>query len=289
MEEKIMMKRNLRLFVVFGLMGACGFDNGQQSHLKDEIRPCEKKIYGTVDDRSLKEISGIDASRIYPGTYYVHNDSGDGAYLYRIDKDAKVLSKKKIRGAESVDWEDLSVGPCPDGSCVYIADFGNNNHQRDVFDIYRVPENSDRGERFRFRYPDSERHNAEAFAINPKDGSMFVIRKTRQDTNTLFKFPSLRSDVMTLKKVCDFTHIGDQRVTGADIHHDGSSMLIRTYDWVYEFRNREGKTICDSVVRKMKHYEPQGEAIAYKNNSNDFVTVSEKRGQPLYKFSCSGK
>ena len=37
------------------------------------------------DDDRLVEISGITWSRRHPGTYWVHNDSGGGPYLYAID------------------------------------------------------------------------------------------------------------------------------------------------------------------------------------------------------------
>ena len=276
-----------RLIIAVGaLLVSCGVEDRTHSIKEAEINACTKKVYGFVEDRELKEISGIDASWLFPDSFYVHNDSGDKANLYRIDKEAKVVEKKRIKGADAVDWEDLSVGPCPFGSCVYIADLGNNGNYRDIFDLYMVAENSDRSKRYKFRYPDSQRYNAEAFSVNPKDGEMFVIRKTRSNANALYKFPPLSDSVMTLQKVCEFTKIGNQYVTGADIHHGGRSILIRTYDWVYEFRKWEGRTLCDTIVRKMKHHEPQGEAIAYKKNSNDFVTISEKRGQPLYKFSC---
>ncbi len=46
-------------------------------------------------------------------------------------------------GASCVDYEDISIGPGPNGSSyphLYIGDVGNNGMDRDTLQIYRFPE-----------------------------------------------------------------------------------------------------------------------------------------------------
>ena len=40
------------------------------------------------------------------------------------------------------DWEAVAVGACPGGSCIYIADIGDNEAERKRITIHRVPEPS---------------------------------------------------------------------------------------------------------------------------------------------------
>lgn len=56
----------------------------------------------------LREVSGIVASRTRPGSFWVHNDSGDSARLFRIDRRAQVEAEVAVVGARAFDWEDIA-------------------------------------------------------------------------------------------------------------------------------------------------------------------------------------
>ena len=45
-----------------------------------------------------------------------------------------------ITGARVEDWEALASAPCGKGSCLYVADIGDNDGKRSDITIYRVPE-----------------------------------------------------------------------------------------------------------------------------------------------------
>ena len=48
-----------------------------------------------------------------------------------------------VPGADAIDWEDISLGPCPKSiasTCVYLADTGDNLEFRPFVTIYAVPE-----------------------------------------------------------------------------------------------------------------------------------------------------
>lgn len=249
--------------------------------------PCQRTVAGTVDNPDLLEISGLDVSLNNDNNLYVHNDSGDGPTVYQIDAKGQFVREYSIAG-EAVDWEDISIGPCDGSSCIHIADFGNNDADRSTFQIYRIKEGETNPVVINFRYPDGGAYNAETLAISPKDSSMYVIRKTTEIENTLYRFPDNPVGDVDLIKVCDFTDIGAERVTGGDIHYSGEKILIRTNENIYEYYAKDLKdgTVCGNRIRKLPHAEPQGEAVAYLNDSHSFYSVSEAANPPLYLFTC---
>jgi hypothetical protein len=66
----------------------------------------------------LEELSGLVASRSKPGIYWAHNDSGDLPRFMAMQLDGTVVQTFTVAGATHVDWEDVGLGPCPEGTCV---------------------------------------------------------------------------------------------------------------------------------------------------------------------------
>jgi hypothetical protein len=89
----------------------------------------------------LPEASGVAVSRRSPGRLGAHNDSGD-AVLLALDTRGSVTGRVRVSGVKVEDWEAVAVGPCPAGSCIYIADIGDNEAERKRITIYRVSEPS---------------------------------------------------------------------------------------------------------------------------------------------------
>jgi hypothetical protein len=75
------------------------------------------------------EASGIVLSRRTPGIIWSHNDSGEPV-VFAFDTSGKPRGRVQVTGASVDDWEDLAVGPCGQGSCLFIADIGDNNRGR---------------------------------------------------------------------------------------------------------------------------------------------------------------
>ena len=90
----------------------------------------------------LPEGSGLAASRRTPGRFWSHNDSGDPV-LFALDNDGRVVGRVRMSGAAVEDWEAIAVGACPSGSCIYVADIGDNDAERNQITVYRIPEPSD--------------------------------------------------------------------------------------------------------------------------------------------------
>src|ERR1700749_359141 len=64
-----------------------------------------------------KEVSGIVASRQWPGIFWVQNDSGDEPRIYPVDRHGRLKKSARIADAPGVliggvinsDWEDIAV------------------------------------------------------------------------------------------------------------------------------------------------------------------------------------
>ena len=127
--------------------------------------PCQ------VDGRAtpmpdLPEASGIAISRQVPGRLWTHNDSGQ-ATLFALDGRGAVTARVRVTGASVDDWEAVAVGPCPGGSCLFVADIGDNGAKRKSVTVYRVAEPAANetsvavAEAIEMTYPDGA-HDAEA-------------------------------------------------------------------------------------------------------------------------------
>ena len=138
----------------------------------------------TLKDKSISESSGLAASRLTPGAYWTHNDSGDGPFVYAFNTRGDSLGVFRVAGAQARDWEDMGVGPGPQAgkSYLYLGDIGDNNKVREEIVVYRAPEpalttatrkltkarpgTTEPAEAIRLRYPDGA-HDAETLLVHP--------------------------------------------------------------------------------------------------------------------------
>lgn len=295
-----------------GIAAADGAGNTADTSSGDFCSSC------TLDGAGAKialpadsELSGIAASAVHEGVFYVHNDSGDSARFFAIDSSGTLLSTLSIDGATANDWEDIDVGPCEstsDGSpvtstatCVYLADIGDNNLADDTHVIYRVPEPASFPEAsahvvadaLPFSYPDGP-HNAETFLVDPRSGRLAVITKASSTPSGIYLFPPsvTPGQKVTLTRVGSVTipSGGSPLVTGGDIAPDRHGILLRTYSNLWFFAAADGedlstilaRTPCPTAVAN----EVQGEAVGWLRSGDGYVTVSE--GVPTLRTShCS--
>jgi hypothetical protein len=194
-------------------------------------------VGNTVRLRDLPEASGVAASRRTPGLFWAHNDSGD-PLIFGLDSEGAIKSRVRVTGASVDDWEDIATGPCTQGSCLYIADIGDNNGTRKSITLYRVAEPApgdaatSRVEAFEAAYPDGP-HDAEALFIRG-DSDVFVITKGDPGPVALYRFPRPLASGTTSR----LERIGEvvagpkieakDRPTAADLSHDGQWVVVRT-------------------------------------------------------------
>ena len=261
---------------------------------------------GRIADRGLKEISGLAVSRKNPGVLWVHNDSGDGPFLYALSTAGALLGRLELKGARAVDWEDLALGPCDAGDCLYVGDIGDNKAMRKSVAVYRLVEPAvqaatpfgemvvDSVTRFDLVYPKGPR-NAESLAVHP-NGTVYLLTKKRSTTATLFAFSTAASDRPIRLQPVGNVKIAQglsRKITGMDIHPDGRRLLLRTYSNVLERRLEPGDAftqIAQSPERLVPSAtEPKGEAVGYDPVHGGYYQISEGTRPTVYCVGCATK
>src|SRR5690606_1939925 len=202
---------------------------------------CEPGEHTGLLSDDLAESSGVAASRAYPGVYWTHNDSGSEPVIFAIDSTGAILARVRVEGATNVDWEDVALGPCPAGDCLYVADTGDNQERRDHAVIYRIPEPAPRdgrsapAERFPFRFPDRPQDAEALFILPDPEPTAYIVTKGRAGPVTVYRYPPPFDPdrIVELEPVQTFDPgpmpLGRQ-VTGADATPDGRWVAIRSYD-----------------------------------------------------------
>lgn len=249
----------------------------------------EITVAGELNDPELDELSGLAASRRHPGSFWAHNDSGDTARLFLIDDRGRVQRSPTIPDAENVDWEDMAVGPGPDGQPhLFIGDIGQNVSLREPAIVYRIAESdTDDVDQLDLYYPDGPA-DAETLMVDPDTGELVVITKSLDGRSRILTADQADSPItMTEAGAVTFTDPGPVEgsllpgtmLTGGDIAPDGSFIVLRTYKEVLIYPREPGwsiaKTLQQEPCRRTVENEPQGEAVAVTLDSAAIVTISE--------------
>jgi hypothetical protein len=270
-------------------------------------------LQATFQSPRLVESSGVAVSRAYRDVLWTHNDSGDRPYLYATDLRGTDRGALLVPGAQAIDWEDMSLGPCPVAfpllprpprsnapACIYLADTGDNMEFRPFVTIYAIPEPapperaSDTSGTTRapavlqVRYPDGS-HDVEAVYVSPRDTALYLLSKgaTRGNAIRLYRvdrsawrLPDTTSDIVvaTLVQTLDIRpHAESGRlVTAGAIRPDGRLVAIRTYTEIYLFYPGIGGRLMPARERpcNIAGLEIGGEAIDFLDDST-FVLTSE--------------
>jgi hypothetical protein len=236
---------------------------------------------GVFEDPRLGESSGVAASRALPGILWTVNDSGNDPVLFATDTLGTDLGAFDVSGASNLDWEDAAVGPCGDGSCVYIADTGDNAEVRAEVAIHRVREpvpgprargTTAAGEALRVRYPDAP-HDVEAMYVDAA-GDVYLVTKGRTGGVLHFRVrgsswgstePVIAEPMGTLP--LDPGLSLSDRITGAALSPDGGIAVVRSYRRLHFFSvggdGRLQPLGSPPVACSVAGLEPQGEAVTW--------------------------
>jgi hypothetical protein len=212
----------------------------------------------------MPEASGIAVSRRTPNLYWMVNDSGRPR-LFAVDENGQVRGRVDIAGAELTDWEDVSTSRCGDGTCLYIADIGDNGARRRSVKLYRMPEpaaheKTRQADAMNVQYPDGP-HDAEAMFVLPDD-NIYVISK---------EFPSVMyragrfvaGGAVAMERMMALPL---HNVTDAEASPDGSWIAVRTKEEAAFYRTGDllrGDIEHATTVMLAEFDEPQGEGITF--------------------------
>jgi hypothetical protein len=273
--------------------------------------PDEPAPIGRIEETELNEISGVVESRANPGIFYVHNDSGDSARFFAIDRRGTLLAELELSSVPLlIDAEDIAIGPAPNGaSYIYVGDTGNNfasmglGIPRRKAVLYRVleprvtladrnRESSEDAFPIVFSFPAGAR-DIEAFFVDPLGGDLYLIGKQKDGHSTIFSASAatlaagggqleVTGELLFGRRALP----GSPLPTSASISGDGRAILVRSYSSVFLFRRDPGESVLTALLRAPRQLpsppEQQGEAIGFADGDAAFVTISEGVKPAIY-------
>ena len=263
----------------------------------------EPRLQAQLQVSELDALSGLASSRKNPGILFAHNDHNRPT-IFALDLQGKLHARIGLENAPASDIEDIAVGPCPSGQCVYLADIGDNASTRSEYALLRIAEPSVPSsagnnpmsvafERFRFNYEDGS-HNAEGFMVAPSGALYVVTKRAEGGSSAVYRLP----DTLSASAVNRATKLaelpipasGGMAASAAAAHPCGLGFLVRTYDRVYEFRIASGAAfetafkVIPNVVAMPP--EPQSEGIDYLADGRGFISSGEGASAPIYQTNC---
>ena len=243
-----------------------------------------------LEQEELSEISGMVHSSLYPGKFWIHNDSGDDPLLYLLDESGTIIRRFYLKGTAHLDWEDIAIAPAVTGKAgtLYIGDIGDNLAVRNYISIYKLiepgPESPDtltNITEFRFVYPDGAR-DAETLLCDPQTGLLYLLSK-REARNRLYQIPLDSEDPGSVKSLIFLRELPVTISTAGDISPDGTEILIRNYFRAYYWYRPPATDFIRAFLSNPRllniQPEPQGEAIGWKYDQTGFYTLSERPGE----------
>jgi len=246
-----------------------------------------------------KEISGLVASRQWPGVFWAHNDSGDETRIYPVGRDGRLRVSARtadapgvlVAGVANSDWEAIAVDA---SGHVIIGDVGNNsNGRRDLALHYVVEPEPTVGfttvlRSVFFRYPEQtawpaprDDFNYDCEGIFTRGDVVYLVTKRRSDTLTrLYRLDAPQAGVVnTLTALGTFDVRG--RATAADATPDGRRLAVLTYDaiWLFEAKTPGGDDWFEGSVCWLPFTgAPGAEAICFDGPDTLLIGAEERNG-----------
>jgi len=263
-------------------------------------------IVGKIASKEITESSGLVVSQCQENVLWTHNDSGDGPYVFAMDRTGTHLGTWKVTNAENLDWEDIATYKDESGKCfIYIGEIGNSrNNQLTEHIIYRFAEptikETDRDTSrknaaatepatvLKFSYPD-RRRNAEVLMAEPKSGSLYIVTKEPSEPAAVYKLkPEFGAEKQVAVKVAEITvpAVPFGMLTGGSISSDGKRLLLCDYFAAYEFALTNTADSFDEIWKQKPiatglGRRKQGESIAYSADGNSIFATSEGKNSPI--------
>lgn len=255
---------------------------------------------------SLDECSGIVTDS--KGNLWVHNDSGNGPFIFKLDTTGNVLAFKKIVLASNFDWEDVAID---NNDNLYIGDIGNNDNNRKKLIIYKVNLN-DTSSRLSassitFEYEDQQEFppslsemNFDAESLIYLNDSLYIFSKNRTEPFDgrvkVYVLPSKEGHYKA--RLIDTLNLGDESggmmdnwITGATISSDNRHIILLSHSKLWILSCFEGNKFSSAKITKVNlDTFSQKEGITFYRDKELFITDENFRnliGGNLYRVSLN--
>jgi hypothetical protein len=247
-----------------------------------------------LENKNIRESSGLAASRRHAGMFWTHNDSGDDPRVFAFDASGKHLGTAKLQGAKAIDWEDMGTFTLEGKHYLFVADTGDNDLRRTSRTIYwgLEPENPKKdiaAAAIPFRFEDGP-HDCEAVAYDPARREFILIEKRLATTSRVYIMPWTPGAPGETAVARAIGTIPVLFVTGMGISPDGLRAVVATGSNGYQLTRRPDEDWSRAMARPGHPLKlpvrRQGESICFGLDGVTLYLTSEKRPCPL--FSITG-
>ena len=259
---------------------------------------------GTMKKKTMKEISGLAASRQTPGYLWAHGDenTGDNRKIIAIQPDGTLAMTVNLTppNTDRDDWEDIATGIYDGKNYVFIGAIGDNDLAfNDQYYIYYFEEPAISSgtqnvtvNTIRFGYPDNMAHNTETLMYDNVE-QMFYIADKVDGVCHLYKLPfstTYGTGVQRLTEVCALGNGSKFKLAnGGDITPDGHWMAIKNEEYILLWERQGAESLSATAQRNPMQVmayqkEEQGESLAWLNDSLFYTTSDSKKDTPIYQY-----
>jgi hypothetical protein len=292
-----------------GFLSSCSHasPSGRYVVNSSELSPDYEKpvAIGRIESADVMESSGLASSLCQSNVLWTHNDSGDDAFIFAMDRKGKHLGTWRVANARNADWEDMASYKDSAGGCyLYIGDIGNNKGERAEQRVYRVKEpvvsidgassskknplETEPGDALVFKYPDAP-HDAETLMVQPQAGDIYVLTKRVDGPSGVYKIkPQFGSgSTIQAERVAELSlpAVPNGLLTGGAISPDGRRVVVCDYTAGYEL-NLGNAASFDEVWKQRPvpvdlGDRKQGEAVTFSEDGRSVLATSERKNSPL--------
>jgi hypothetical protein len=299
------------------LLGAIPVYPADETNHPDQAAFGDLTRIANIDHEPINELSGLVKSKRYPDVYWAHNDSGDSARLFALNRQGKILfpdylasrfyGEKNQRGkqmwaglpvhlASNIDWEDIAV----DADFIYISDMGNNGNARRDQGIYMLFEPNPRAtpetRSLKFlpvRFADQTEFPASVWHYDSEglfvfEGKLYVLSKHRKPGEInglapgvdLYRLDTSFTDQPNLLVKVD-SSAKVLAATAADLSPDGQNLAILSYTALWVFQKPVSGDHWLSQGAQVLELNPEvtGQAEAVCWDSNDTLLIANEQRQ----------
>lgn len=249
-----------------------------------------------------RESSGL---LLFDDLLWTHNDSKHKPELYALSPlNGHPLKKVRVSNVVNVDWEELAM----DDQYIYIGDFGNNDGQRRLFQIYKVALSELAGggdkaviaDTISFFHKDQPEkaaylnHNYDHEAMVAAGDSLYLFSKNWADGRcTLYRLPKQKG-VWQAEAVDNFDTKG--LITGADYQPETGQLVLVGYTqktwmpFLWILSDFQGYRFFSGNKRRInlaRMVTKQVEAVAFAGTDKVLITTEKSKTASARVFSIN--
>jgi hypothetical protein len=240
--------------------------------------------------KSLKEISGWVFAN--DSTIIAHNDSGNDAKLFVIEKSGKIIHETTMKDVENIDFEAITKD---NKGHIYLGDIGNNLNLRKDLVIYKMSISTILNEdevvpkKITFSYPEQKAfppentemyYDAESLAF--RNDSLYIFTKCRtipfDGKSQVYTLPTKAGNYKAKLKYFVRTGRRDwhrDAVTSAEFHKD--ELYLLTYNRMIIYTMTDNKPVFKEQVNMLPI--SQKECLAVKKKG--VIYIADERHKLL--------